>query len=230
MQELNDKMNIYKDDVVYPSSDLLFLNKYATFKVIGGCYGVDFDFEFDEDMTNKKIDGKIPYFGKWVGVISNISESKQYYMNGDKEYFNNMAHYCNDDTKIVYDAGTVGRYYLGGEARNNRIPLSTRGLLPKSTGFFDPSPFKVVKTGNKVLLANIKNPDTKLELGCLHVHSKRIPRSYQKLIQRLIGEGNSKRGFFWRLGRPDFTVTAERVATKIHKLFFFTKSNDVRFR
>jgi hypothetical protein len=103
MKELNDKMNIYKDNVVYPSSDLVFLNKYATFKVIGGCYGVDFDFEFDEDMTNKKIDGKIPYFGKWVGVISNINESKQYYMNGDKEYFNNMAHYCNDGTKIVYD-------------------------------------------------------------------------------------------------------------------------------
>ena len=147
---------------------------------------------------------------------------------------NNSASYLSSgsliDTKIVYDAGTIGRYYLGGEARNNRIPLSTRGLLPKSTGFFDPSPFKVVKTGNKVLLANIKNPDTKLELGCLHVHSKRIPRSYQKLIQRLIGEGNSKRGFFWRLGRPDFTVTAERVATKIHKLLFFTKSKDVRFR
>jgi hypothetical protein len=147
---------------------------------------------------------------------------------------NNSASYLSSgsliDTKIVYDAGTIGRYYLGGEARNNRIPLSTRGLLPKSTGFFDPSPFKVVKTGNKVLLANIKNPDTKLELGCLHVHSKRIPGNYQKLIQRLISEGNSNRGFFWRLGSPDFTVIAERVVTKLYKLLFFTKSKDVRFR
>jgi hypothetical protein len=147
---------------------------------------------------------------------------------------NNTASYLSSgsltDSKIVYDAGTIGRYYLGGEARNNRIPLSTRGLLPKSTGFFDPSPFKVVKAGNKILLVNIKNPGTKLELGCLHVHSKRIPGSYRKLIKRLISEGNSNRSFFWRLGSPDFTVIAERVVTKIHKLLFFNKSKDVRFR
>ena len=134
------------------------------------------------------------------------------------------------DSKIVYDAGTIGRYYLGGEGRNNRLPLSTRGLLPESTEFFDPSPFKVVKSGNKILLANIKNPDIKLDLGCLHVHSKRIPKSYKKLIQRLIKESGSKRGFFWRLGRPDLTVIAERFMTKVHKMMFFSKSEDVRFR
>jgi hypothetical protein len=134
------------------------------------------------------------------------------------------------DSKIVYDAGTIGRYYLGGEGRNNRLPLSTRGLLPESSEFFDPSPFKVVKNGSNVLLTNIKDPDIKLELGCLHVHSKRIPRNYKKLIQRLINESGSKRGFFWRLGRPDLTVIAERVMTKVHKRVFFAKSEDVRFR
>ena len=134
------------------------------------------------------------------------------------------------DSKIVYDAGTIGRYYLGGEGRNNRLPLSTRGLLPKSTGFFDPSPFKVVKTGNKIMLANNKSPEIKLDLGCLHVHSKRIPRNYKKLIQRLIKESGSKRGFFWRLGRPDLTVIAERFMTKVHTRVFFSKSEDVRFR
>lgn len=134
------------------------------------------------------------------------------------------------DSKIVYDAGTIGRYYLGGEGRNNRLPFSTRGLLPESTEFFDPSPFKVVKNGSNVLLANIEKPEIKLGLGCLHVHSKRIPRNYKKLIQRLIQESGSKRGFIWRLGRPDLTVIAERVMTKVHKMMFFSKSEDVRFR
>jgi hypothetical protein len=99
-----------------------------------------------------------------------------------------------------------------------------------SPGAFNPSLFKFVKNGNEMLLANVENPNTKLELGCIHVHSKRIPKNYKKLVKMLIKDGTSKRGFFWRLGRPDFTVTAERVATKIHKLFFFTKSRDVRFR
>jgi len=49
-------------------------------------------------------------------------------------------------------------------------------------------------------------------------------------VKILIKDGTSKRGFFWRLGRLDFTVVAERVATKIHKLLLFTKSKDVRFR
>ena len=147
---------------------------------------------------------------------------------------NNTASYLSSgsltDSKIVYDAGTIGRYYLGGEGRNNRIPLSTRGLLPETSGFFDPSPFSVVQSGNKILLANFKSPETKLELGCLHVHSKRIPRNYRKLIRRLITESTSKRGFFWRLGSPDFIVILERVVTKIHKVLFHTKSKDVRFR
>ena len=75
-----------------------------------------------------------------------------------------------------------------------------------------------------------EKPEVKLGLGCLHVHSKRIPRNYKKLIQRLIKESGSKRGFIWRLGRPDLTVIAERVMTKVHKMMFFAKSEDVRFR
>ena len=134
------------------------------------------------------------------------------------------------DNKIVYDAGTIGRYYLGGEGRNNRLPFSTRGLLPESTEFFDPSPFKVIKTGNKILLANIKNPEIKLELCCLHVHSKRIPRNYRNLIKRLIRESDANRGFFWRLGMPDLTVVAERLVTKTQNALFFGKKKDIRFR
>jgi len=134
------------------------------------------------------------------------------------------------DSKIVYDAGTIGRYYLGGEGRNNRLPFSTRGLLPESTEFFDPSPFKVIKTENKILLANIMNPEIKLELGCLHVHSKRIPGNYRNLIKRLIRESDTNRGFFWRLGKPDLTVVAERLATKTQNALFFGKKKDIRFR
>jgi TusA-related sulfurtransferase len=104
MKQLNDKMFIYNDHVVYPSSDLLFLNKYATFDVIGGCYGIKTEFEFNEKMTNTKING-IPYYAKYTGSISSVNKYKNYYMKGTKEYFQNML--CNvDNTIITYDEKT----------------------------------------------------------------------------------------------------------------------------
>ena len=104
MKFYNDEMKIYKNNCVYPSSDLLFLNKYANFDVEGGCYGIRFDFDFDPTMTYYKID-KIPYYAKYVGSISKISEYKSFYMNGNKKYFQNMlAHVKN--TKISYDNET----------------------------------------------------------------------------------------------------------------------------
>ena len=133
------------------------------------------------------------------------------------------------DSKIVYDAGTIGRYYLGGESRNNRFPVSTRGLLPRTTGFFDPSPFGAIKSGSKIFLVNIENPHTKLELGCLHVHSKRIPKSYNKMIQRLVKDSNSKRGILWKFGMPDMTVVAERLVSKIYKILHIN-NKELRLR
>jgi hypothetical protein len=135
-----------------------------------------------------------------------------------------------NNSSVMYDSVSVGRYFLGRDARNSRFPFSTRGTFDVSPGAFNPSLFKFVKNGNKILLANIENPDANLDLGCIHVHSKRIPKNYRQLVKILIKDGTSKRGFFWRLGRLDFTVVGERVATKIHKLLFFTKRNDLRFR
>lgn len=104
MKQLNDKMKIYNNKCVYPSSDLLFLNKYANFEVIGGCYGIKCDIEFDKKMIETKIND-VPYYAKYTGSISKVNEYKNFYMNGTKEFFENML--CNtDDTKINYDEKT----------------------------------------------------------------------------------------------------------------------------
>jgi len=135
-----------------------------------------------------------------------------------------------NNSKVIYDSVSIGRYFLGRDARNSRLPFSTRGTFDVSPGAFSPSLFKVVENENKILLASIENPDTKLDLGSIHVHSKRIPRNYRNLIKRLIKESDANRGFFWRLGMPDLTVVAERLVTKTQNALFFGKKKDIRFR
>ena len=134
------------------------------------------------------------------------------------------------NSKIVFDAGTIGRYFLGGEARNNRIPVSSRGRITSEKGAFLPNKFKVGKIKDGLFLIDAKDEDNNLKLGCIHVHSKRIPKRYQKLINRLIRESNSNRGWFWRLGRLDFTVVSERILSKLSKVMPWTSNSDIRLR
>lgn len=89
-ERLNENMNLYINNNVYPSSDLLLLNDYADFNVIGGCWGSSFDFDFSEDMINNKIDD-IRFYAKYTGVISSYNEYNEYFMQGDEKYFENIA-------------------------------------------------------------------------------------------------------------------------------------------
>jgi hypothetical protein len=133
-------------------------------------------------------------------------------------------------SKIVFDAGTVGRYFLGTDARNNRYPLSTRGIIEDSPGSFNPTLYNAVILNNHVYLTNQMEDNTPLQLGCIHIHSKRIPKRYQKLINRIIRESNSNRGWFWRLGRLDFNVVLERILSKLSKVTPWTSNSDIRLR
>lgn len=133
-------------------------------------------------------------------------------------------------SKFVFDAGTIGRYFLGTDARNNRHSFSTRGLTGDSPGSFNPTLYNAVILNNNVYLMNQIDDNTPLQLGCIHVHSKRIPKQYQKLINRIIRESNSNRGWFWRLGRLDFTVVLERILSKLSKLTPWTSNSDIRLR
>jgi hypothetical protein len=133
-------------------------------------------------------------------------------------------------SKIVFDAGTIGRYFLGGEARNNRIPLSSRGRLTSEKGAFPANKFKVSKIKDKLFLVEEKDENNSIQLGCIHVHSKRIPKRYQRLVNRLIKESNTSRSWFWRLGRLDFTIVYERILSKFFRVIPWTSNFDIRLR
>jgi hypothetical protein len=134
------------------------------------------------------------------------------------------------NSKIVFDAGTIGRYFLGTDARNNRYPFSRRGLTDSSAGSFNPTSYNAAFLDSGTFLIHQIDSNKSLQLGCIHVHSKRIPKRYQKLVNRLIRESNSNRGRFWRLGRLDFTVASERILSKLSKVMPRTSNSDIRLR
>ena len=128
----------------------------------------------------------------------------------------------------VFDAGTIGRYFLGGDARNNRFPFSTRGLLPNTREFFDPSRYVIESDGDLIKLVdkNLKS----LNLACVHIHSKRIPKNLNKLVKSLIKESNVKRTRFWKLGVLDLGVINERTKSFIQRRIMRNKVADPRIR
>ena len=104
--KLNDNLGWYYSDNVYPLSDLKALESYGgKFDILYGAYGIKGEFTFSEEMltgVDKFIfedeEIKVPYYSKWCGMNCMINENKNFWMKGDKEYFENL----NTDTDIYY--------------------------------------------------------------------------------------------------------------------------------
>jgi hypothetical protein len=131
-------------------------------------------------------------------------------------------------SNTVFDAGTIGRFFLGGDARNHRVPLSRRGLSSSGKEFFDPAPFKIIAHNSSVFLED--SSGTRLALSCVHIHSKRIPKQLNSLLKNLVKESNSKRGFIWRAGYLDIEVLKERVESSFRRRILRDNISDPRYR
>jgi hypothetical protein len=139
------------------------------------------------------------------------------------------ADLLNSASKSIYDAVSIGRYFLGSDARNCRLPFSGRGLKDNAAGALKIlSPKIVLSTENKLIYQDTYIPD--LELKSIHIHSKRIPSQYRSLVKMIIKDSNSRNSRFWTLGAFDKLVFLERFISLIYRRVFINKSRDFRFR
>ena len=115
---LNNNLSWFHNDNIYTDAELRALTEQkATFKVTHGAFGTAFDMKLSNDMINKKVlvkemesgeDIKIPYYCKYFGMITMTGKTKNFYMDGDKKYFQAMnnvnadIYYENKTAKIVY--------------------------------------------------------------------------------------------------------------------------------
>lgn len=82
------KLNIYHNYYIYTSPELEFLKSLGvSFDIIAGCWGHSpMNFEFNEDMINKKTNEGIPYYSKWCGFINSQFLNSNYYLKSSFDY------------------------------------------------------------------------------------------------------------------------------------------------
>ena len=90
--KLNEILKWYQNNNIYTKQELDTLKSHkVNFNVKYGAYGLNLDFDFNDDMINKKEEVsegvKIPYYAMWTGQICSLRYNKNLFMRGTDEYF-----------------------------------------------------------------------------------------------------------------------------------------------
>ena len=129
----------------------------------------------------------------------------------------------------VFDAVSIGHYFLGADARNQRYPFSNRGgrdLNPGSLSMREPK--LKLNTSGCIVYSDSKLPQ--LELANVHVHSKRIPKNYATLEKMLLRDSRREKNCIWKIGAFDYLVFLERLVSYVNRRIFGKKGFELRFR
>jgi hypothetical protein len=103
VEELNNKMKIFRNGNVYPSPILKFLqDNKCRFTITEGCWGTNLNFSMkDPKWLDKEND--IKYYCKYVGTMYNYTLENSFYMKADPEYIKNMISIIDYDTYNYYE-------------------------------------------------------------------------------------------------------------------------------
>lgn len=137
----------------------------------------------------------------------------------------------------IFDAGNIAPIYLGQDARNRRVPFSSRG---ESASLKFSSTFSnLLDRDNWHLNFNNSTIELKLsgeqgpihELQSLHIHSKRAPKSYRGL-KRILRRGFcGRRNKAWFYGHLDSVVLVERIISFLRRrILKKTEYRSINFR
>jgi len=135
---------------------------------------------------------------------------------------------------LIYDAGSIGKYFLGSDARNQRLPFSRRGFID-----FTPGSSSIHFGDHKVLwkigtycenILTLEYGKEKYPIANLHLHSKRIPNNKESLLGSLKKGFRTNRGVWWELGKLDFLVLLERLYSFANRRIFKNPIQEKYFR
>ena len=129
----------------------------------------------------------------------------------------------------IYDGVSIGYFFSGTDARNQRLPFSARGRRDLNVGALALTKPEIQLTDQGVLVyKDIGLP--KLELVNVHMHSKRIPKSYKALERIILRDSRGRVNPLWRLGAFDKLVFAERLASFLNRRILRKKHFEFRLR
>lgn len=82
----NDVLHLYENMNSYPHPALNFLKTVGTFKILGGCWGMedylDMDFTSLQMSTFTDTDEGVPFYSKYIGACNSIAYERSYYLRG----------------------------------------------------------------------------------------------------------------------------------------------------
>ena len=129
----------------------------------------------------------------------------------------------------IYDGVSIGYFFLGTDARNQRLPFSSRGRRDLNVGALALTKPEIQLTDQGDLVyKDIGLPE--LELVNIHMHSKRIPKSYKALERMILRDSRGRVNPLWRLGAFDKLVFAERLASFLNRRILRKKHFEFRLR
>ncbi len=106
LKQLNDKMNIYNNNNIFPTPELKFiLDNGGTFDIVEGCWGSTLNFDMESDGWLEKDEG-IKFYCKWVGSKMSYNDKNSFYIKGSESYIQNMLSIIDCDS-YKYFGGEV---------------------------------------------------------------------------------------------------------------------------
>jgi hypothetical protein len=133
------------------------------------------------------------------------------------------------EAKFVFDPQTFGRYLLGTDARNMRLPFSRRGIQDERMGALDVSgeiSFTYNETNRTIM---VKRKEAESQLANIHIHSKRVPKSPVRLFGMIAEDIERMPSNNWSRGPLDLRVFIERLASWAFRTFL-RRRKEVRLR
>ena len=135
----------------------------------------------------------------------------------------------NGSSKHIYDGVSIGQYFLGTDARNQRLPCSARGRRDSNPGAIALNNPRIQLNSLGVLVD--KDVDSiELELVNIHMHSKRIPKTYKALEKMILSDSRGRVNLLWRLGVFDKLIFAERLVSFLNRRILRKKHFEFRLR
>lgn len=121
------------------------------------------------------------------------------------------------NSEVIVDPGAYGKYFVGSDARNFRIPMRKRGVVTdeSTSRLHEMKSLRFKLSGPPIQL--FLNEKLTGEILNLHLHSKQIPKSANHL-RRILIRSFVSHSPFWKFGSMDFLVLTERFLSKIARL------------
>lgn len=141
---------------------------------------------------------------------------------------------CARGKTYIFDALSIGQYYMGTDARNCRLPFARRGLIDDRSGSnsreLSKLNWEISKSRSRLRVHTFINSSS-CELVNIHIRSKKISPFPFIMFVRLKRAFRVKHGFMWSLGTFDPIVFVERIVSFINRRIIHANvSFEKRFR